>query len=229
MRGIRIGRIPVVVLDVVLLVAMGLVAITGVIQPFLGTAGPVSDVMPLPVRNLLGGPFWGGFPSVDVNIDWSKVRVSTDPHLPVAVGTFESGEAVEFYGLQGAGVAVYNPDFQQRLGLIGAPVLAGILAIVVLVLLRRIVRTLRQGDPFVPVNARRLWLIALLVGVGGQAAALLVEWGRWGILRHPSVEPYVEIDFDPTYLPLPAGLVLLVLAEVFRQGAKLREDVAGLV
>ena len=49
------------------------------------------------------------------------------------------------------------------------------------------------------------------------------------MLRHPMVEPYVVQDFSITFAPAIAGLAIAVLAEVFRQGAVLREDVEGLV
>lgn len=104
-----------------------------------------------------------------------------------------------------------------------------LLAVAVLTLLLRIVRTLRDRDPFVEANARRLFAIAGLVGVGGQLTVLVAAWGRLGVLRHPDVAPYVVTDATVTFVPLFVGLAIAVVAEVFRQGTRLRAEVAGLV
>lgn len=96
-------------------------------------------------------------------------------------------------------------------------------------MLLRITHTLRQGDPFVASNARRLYVIAALVGIGGQATLLLSNWGRLGILRHPEVAPYVLTDVSTTIVPLLAGLGIAVAAEVFRQGTRLKAELEGLV
>jgi len=99
------------------------------------------------------------------------------------------------------------------------------LAYVVLARLRAIIDTVREGDPFVAVNARRLqtiaWaylgleLIHIAVGVvaassGSSAQPLDVNW-RF------SVTPWVAI------------LLLFVLARVFDHGARMRADLEGTV
>lgn len=86
--------------------------------------------------------------------------------------------------------------------------LGGVLAMGVLFLLLRVVRTLRYGNPFVLV---------------------LIAWGKLAVLEHPVIAPYVIKEFDVSFVPLLAGLGIAVLAEVFRQGARLRRDMAGLV
>jgi hypothetical protein len=92
-----------------------------------------------------------------------------------------------------------------------------------------LVRSLRRGDPFVPANARRLYLIAAAVGFGGQAVQLLEAWGRSGLVEHPVVAPYLVPDAHLSFMPLLAGLAIAVGAEVFRQGTALREEVECLV
>ncbi|MCW3848486.1 DUF2975 domain-containing protein [Sphingomonas sp. LB-2] len=83
-----------------------------------------------------------------------------------------------------------------------------------------IVGTVGAGDPFVPLNAQRLrtcaWallgleLLHLAVGAASAAGQIDVDW-----------------DFTPT--GLLAVLLLFVLAQVFAQGARMRDDLEGTV
>lgn len=217
----RISRLASAVLEAVLLAAILLVGVLSVAQPILGPAGLATGT----------GSVFGESPSVDADIDASRVRIDTEPDLPTLAeqGEIAPGDGVEMTIPTGTTVTVYEPDWRQRLGLVGSEVLGGLVTIAVLTLLLRLVRSLRLGDPFVPANARRLYAIAIAIGVGGQATVLLGAWGRAQVLGHPLVEPYVVSDFYVTFLPLLAGLGVAVAAEVFRQGTALREEVAGLV
>lgn len=219
MRAVLAGRVASTLIEVVLALTLAVVAIFGVVAPLLGPGG----------FGVGTGPIFGSFPSVAVTLDVPRVAVDTDPDLPVAEGTYAPGEAVEFLIPTRTEVVLLDPDLQQKVALIGAPVLAGVLAIIVLFLLLRVVRSLRHGDPFVPVNTRRLFVIAATVGIGGQLAVLLIAWGKQGVLDHPLVEPYVVRELSASFVPLLAGLGIAVLAEVFRQGTRLRREVEGLV
>jgi hypothetical protein len=57
----------------------------------------------------------------------------------------------------------------------------------------------------------------------------LRAWGEAAVLAHPTVAPYVLHGTDVSLVPLAVGLGIAVAAEVFRQGAELREEVEGLV
>ena len=84
--------------------------------------------------------------------------------------------------------------------------------------LRRIFGAMTAGDPFHPDNVRRLRVTALVLG--------LIEINRYifAALDHfvLGVRPRggLNIDFTPWF----AVLVIVVLAEVFREGARLRRD-----
>ena len=84
--------------------------------------------------------------------------------------------------------------------------------------LRRIFGTLTAGDPFHPDNVRRLRVVALMLA--------LLELGRYGFaaihrfLLHEAPPP--SDNFNPT--AWFAVLVVMVLAEVFREGARLRRE-----
>jgi hypothetical protein len=84
--------------------------------------------------------------------------------------------------------------------------------------LRRIFATLTAGDPFHPDNVRRLRAIGAMLGVlelGRYPVAALTAW------LAPRA-PTVHIPFNPT--AWFAVLVVFVLAEVFREGARLRRE-----
>lgn len=107
------------------------------------------------------------------------------------------------------------------------PVLAGGLAaaglycvgvLLIVGALRRIFATLTAGDPFHPENVRRLRLIGLTL-----AGLELGRYGVWAVSKW--VLPGVH-RVEPTF-SLTAWfsvLVVFVLAEVFREGARLRRE-----
>lgn len=91
--------------------------------------------------------------------------------------------------------------------------------------LKRIIDSVGHGDPFVPANAERLarmgWLtiaIELLsIPVGG-----IGEWMAQTIKGATS-----DFGIDPSGVLL--ALILFILARVFREGARMREDLEGTV
>lgn len=83
--------------------------------------------------------------------------------------------------------------------------------------LRRLFASLTAGDPFHPDNVRRLRVIAIVLGsleIGRYAAAVV------GALVN--IRPQVGGGFSLT--PWFAVLVVVVLSEVFREGARLRRE-----
>ena len=91
-------------------------------------------------------------------------------------------------------------------------------AVVVVGRLRAIFQTLIGGDPFHPENARRLRVI-------GVALAAL-ELGRYAVAAgaHFIFHGLVRVDGSVSLTTWFAVLVIVVLAEVFREGARLRGE-----
>ena len=104
---------------------------------------------------------------------------------------------------------------------------AGIVALSFLFMrhLRRIVDTVRQGDPFIPENAMRLrsmaWLSIVLQVVALFAGALTM----WLEEATKNLEANFDISIGGILLPL----VLFILARVFRRGAEMRDELEGTV
>jgi hypothetical protein len=92
--------------------------------------------------------------------------------------------------------------------------------VLILKSLRRIFRTLTMGDPFHPANVRRLRQIGLILAVvtGGV-------WVAQGFVA-ARVAPGVmdQQGIGELLTPIFSVLIVFVLAEVFREGARLRRE-----
>ena len=106
-----------------------------------------------------------------------------------------------------------------------------LLAVPALWLLRSLVRSLRHGDPFTPANAQRLRGFGFLVLLGWPVVSLVTHVLQEMLaLTVPAEQQLGGPDWAP--IPVPAlltGLGVLVLAEVFARGVRLREDVEGTI
>ncbi|WP_159941115.1 MULTISPECIES: DUF2975 domain-containing protein [unclassified Nocardiopsis] len=129
----------------------------------------------------------------------------------------------------------HDPTLLERCLLAAPGLLGGAAALVVLAALWPLARSLRAGDPFVPANVRRVYTVALTVLAGSVLVPLvrmLCEGNLWsralggdGFLFTLGVPGGNTLSLTHVF----AGLVLVALAEVFRGGARLREDTRGLV
>ncbi|GAA4641751.1 hypothetical protein GCM10023115_01680 [Pontixanthobacter gangjinensis] len=99
------------------------------------------------------------------------------------------------------------------------------LAITWLVNLRRIIGSVAQGDPFIPVNADRLarmgW-ITLTMQLAAFPATAVAGWIQTQIDN-------LQLDFEFSLTGLLLALLLFILARVFRHGTALRDDLEGTV
>ena len=91
--------------------------------------------------------------------------------------------------------------------------------------LRAIFRTLRDGQPFVPANATRLRQIAFAVIGGELARAAFALFENYYAMTHFVAEG-LRFDARPdlNVLAILNGLIILVVAEVFRVGTHLDEE-----
>lgn len=108
---------------------------------------------------------------------------------------------------------------------------AGVCAVLmrVFVLLKQIVETVGQGDPFVPENARRLTQMAWLT-LAMQALVIPVSTlASWIDGVGESAGADVDINVGISGNGLLLTLVLFILARVFRIGAEMRAELEGTV
>lgn len=142
------------------------------------------------------------------------------------------------YGIEGARdmtVIFHDPTTAQRFLLVLPALLGQAAAVVVMVNLLRIVRSLDAGDPFTPANVLRLRVIALTV-LAGTLLVPSADRIAEGFLRSQALgTDHWEISYvligegGISFTLVFVALLLLGLAEVFRRGAQMRNDVRGLV
>jgi hypothetical protein len=91
--------------------------------------------------------------------------------------------------------------------------------------LRAIVETVRAGDPFVSANARRLQAIAWVM-LALQLLSVVIGAIGENIAR---VAPQVDINAGFSITGWLAVLLTFLLARVFAEGARMRDDLEGTV
>lgn len=102
------------------------------------------------------------------------------------------------------------------------------LAIVLLVLnrLRAIFRTLRQGSPFAFENASRIRVIGLVLIFGDLFKGALTAWTAHRLSDHLTTAGItIRPGFESGYTAALAGVLLIIIAEIFRQGALMKRDI----
>lgn len=91
--------------------------------------------------------------------------------------------------------------------------------------LQAVFRTLRDGQPFVAANATRIRSIALIVIFGELARTALMFVANVYAVTHFSASG-LQFDAQPdlNVFAIIHGLIIMVIAEVFRTGTRLDED-----
>ena len=123
---------------------------------------------------------------------------------------------------------IRDASTEQVLYALGRDIVPVVLVVIVLLLLRRILVSVREGDPFTAANVRRLRNIGLLLLVGTPVAALTTSAFEQALASSVSV-PGSGIAIGVPGGGLIAGLGVFVLAQVFEHGVRMREDIAGTV
>ncbi len=127
-------------------------------------------------------------------------------------------------------VVIADPTVgQQALALL--PALLGLVLVAVgVALLLGVTRSVRDGDPFIPANGRRLLRLAVVVMVGGVGVQLLHDLTRNALLAQvETLGPQLGAEFTLPLWPLAVGLLVAFVGEVFVRGSALRAEVEGLV
>jgi Protein of unknown function (DUF2975) len=110
---------------------------------------------------------------------------------------------------------------------------AGLASLFGAILLSRLLRSIAEGRPFQPGNARRIATIAALVAVAGTITSQLPRVATQLVLNRIDMVGADSLvsttELSVALNPLLYGALLLVTAECFRRGAELAHEVDGLV
>lgn len=164
----------------------------------------------------------------------SDITNKTPPSWPATVSAESLGE-LPWDAQDSDRVAIKVPvsdlSVAQVVVFRGAFAIGGLLLLFTLWKLRQLVRSVRDRDPFTAANTRRLRVLGLVLIfwhlIGHYLATGISEWII--TTRGPDI-PTLTADVGPFPLGgIFAGLCLLVLAEVFAHGIRLREDVEATI
>lgn len=135
-------------------------------------------------------------------------------------------ERAELRDAHGSGTLEFRPPSGAFLSTTAVLViLALVCALWVLAQLRAVFRTLRDGRPFVPANARRIRWIGYAVIAGEIVRSAVAFWTSSYVTRHFAAEGLrFDVWPDVNVLAILCGLIILVIAEVFRAGTRLDEE-----
>ena len=164
----------------------------------------------------------GGHVSVSLSV---PVRFQLDPASHPFSTTEEGVQAVSITKAQGELRVEGVTNRDVRWAALGLAVIALATVLFILGLLRAVLRTLKDQSPFVKRNAAHIRTIGLALILSQLAYAAFGAWLAARVTRGLSVAG-VAFDNTPSVnvWVLFAGLVLVVLAEVFRLGADMRGD-----
>ncbi len=119
-----------------------------------------------------------------------------------------------------------HPGWVDFMATTGSTVLSGLVVVAAIFFLWRVVRTIRFGNPFDPANGRRLYAAGALFLVG---AGLSWVGAFFTFVALDPLSDVVDWSVEMRLDQLVLGLVVVLVAEVFRRGAQLRQDTEGLV
>ncbi|ALE07104.1 hypothetical protein AL755_19220 [Arthrobacter sp. ERGS1:01] len=173
---------------------------------------------------------------------WPKLPETVTIQTPLA--TVESG------GFAWANVSVSGLDVQARLMLTGAVLAQAALAVVAGLVIIKLCTAVMNKTLFAPRLTKGVQQVAGVVLVGGlvwqgcqifggtMAAEQVLgatAWGQagetiaWTDIHTMVGLPSVAYSWEFNFWPVGVALVLMVLAELFRQGSKVQQGATGLV
>lgn len=123
-----------------------------------------------------------------------------------------------------------DPTTGQRLLALGPGVALATLTVACAVLVFAVMRDIVRGEPFQPRSVTRLRMLAGLVAVGLPVVWFVRATATGQLLSAVDLGGLpVATTVDIPVIPMLAGVTIALLAEAFRAGARLRDDVEGLI
>ena len=134
------------------------------------------------------------------------------------------------YGQATYAVDAADPSAGQRLLALLPGLLLAVLVVLACWCIVLLLRTVASGDPFDPLNVTRLRVVAGALVLGAPVAYVLQVFSDAMVLGGLDVTGLdTTFTLEIPWLPMLAGLVVAMLAEAFKTGSRLRDDVDGLV
>lgn len=162
-------------------------------------------------------------------VEWLRGDALTVPFL-TKVSVPELDTVGTAYGEGEVPLSLADPSVGQRLADLLPGVLVAAVTVASIWLLLRVLRAIGSGDPFGPGQVRRLRVLAGLLILGPAIA-----WGV-GLVAHGILLGGVDlgglpitVETELPWMPMIAGLVVALVAEAFKVGSGLRDDVEGLI
>lgn len=149
---------------------------------------------------------------------------------PEDVGSLPSGLRVDSW--LDANVELRDPTTRQMLLRSALDVGPGLLIIWGLWLVRRVLKSVMEGEPFGPSNVGRLRRLGFVLVVGAPVVELFNYSIRSALFNELPQYPSLNLGMAGFSVPgaaLIGGLGAFILAEVFSYGSRLRDDVEGMV
>lgn len=107
--------------------------------------------------------------------------------------------------------------------------LYSLVAVLVATALLRVVESLKDGDPFTQDNVTRLWRAAWIAGVGGVGAGVVKVVVAKALIDAPPEAGFSVSPIPAASTAIIIGFVLAVVAEVFRRGVAMREELETVI
>ncbi|MBK6873226.1 MAG: DUF2975 domain-containing protein [Kineosporiaceae bacterium] len=123
-----------------------------------------------------------------------------------------------------------DPTTTQRLIDLAPGLLLLVLILTACWLVFRLMRDIGRGEPFAPRNVARLRLLAAVLALGVPVEFVARGMSTMAMLSNAdlgSLNPAGQVELP--WLSVLAGMCLALLAEAFKAGSRLRDDVEGLV
>lgn len=165
--------------------------------------------------------------------DWARgeayaatVRLDTDAPLPAALLAPRRGADLDWDGT--VAVHLADPATSVRVTSMLAAVALSALVVIAVVVALRALGAAQSGRPFQARVQRGLRILALLALVGAIVLPTLGGMADAEVIRAATTEQ-VSPSMSISFVWIAVALLLMLLAEVFRQGEAMADDVDGLV
>jgi hypothetical protein len=155
-----------------------------------------------------------------------EVRLTQSKTVPVS--TVDPGRALSTASLKlDSGKLTFNHKSSKAVIAFNllSMLIAFSISLSITFLLRKIFQTLTMDSPFLAINARRLKTIAFLVMLSSVTSFIHDLMVNWYLKEHFAVDgsairAHLVVDVKTLF----AGLIILIIAEVFRSGTVLKEE-----